>query len=215
MLVFTMSKGITKAISSINRCFFWKSSLNSHGICKVAWHKVIKSKLLGGLGLGSIHNKNLALMFKWLWNLDKGVVGDWQELILRKYRPHFTNGLPVFASSLSPTWRGMVSSISLNHNIAAPIQSNVGFKVGDGRNIRFWSDSWLGYVAHLQFMFPRLYDLSLQQSLRVAEVHNPTDNSINLSWRRPLQPRELCMCESLIAEVERGLVFSDGEDNKI
>jgi hypothetical protein len=65
---------------------------NSHGICKVAWHKVIKSKPLGGLGLGFIHSKNLALMFKWLWNLDKGVVGGWQELILRKYLPHFANG---------------------------------------------------------------------------------------------------------------------------
>jgi hypothetical protein len=82
MSVFTMPKGITKAISSINRCFLWKRTSNSHGICKVAWHKVIKSKPLGGLGLGSIHNKNLALMFKWLWNLDKRVVGGWQDLIL-------------------------------------------------------------------------------------------------------------------------------------
>ncbi|XP_061983093.1 uncharacterized protein LOC133702794 [Populus nigra] len=145
MSVFTMPKGITKAISSINRCFLWKSTSNSHGICKVAWHKVIKSKPLRGLGLGSIHNKNLALMFKWLWNLDKGVVGG----------------------SLSPTWRGMVSAISLNHSIAAPLQSNVGFKMGDERNIR------------------------------------------------PLRSREFCMRESLLAEVERGLVFSDGEDNKI
>jgi hypothetical protein len=64
-------------------------------------------------------------------------------------------------------------------------------------------------------MFPRLYNLSLQQSLSIAEVHNPTDKSINLSWRRPLRSRELCMRESLIAEVERGLIFSDGEDSKI
>jgi hypothetical protein len=210
-----MPKGITKAISSINRCFLWKGTSNSHGICKVAWHKVIKSKPLGGLGLGSIHNKNLALMFKWLWNLDKRVVGGWQDFILRKHRPYFVNGLPVFAGSLSPTWRGMVSAISLNHSISAPLQSNVGFRVGDGRNIRFWSNSWLGHAAPLQFMFPRLYNLSLQQYLSIAEVHNPSDNSINLSWRRPLRSHELCMRESLIAEVERGLVFSDGEDSKI
>jgi len=161
MSVFTMPKGITKAISSINRCFLWNGTSNSHGICKVAWHKVIKSKPLGGLGLGSIHNKNLALMFKWLWNLDKRVVGGWQDLILRKHQPYFVNGLPVFAGSLSPTWHGMVSAISLNHSISGPLQSNVGFKVGDGRNIRFWSDSWLGHAAPLQFMFPRLYNLSL------------------------------------------------------
>ena len=45
-----------------------------------------------------------------------------------------SDGFPVFAGSLSPTWCGMVSAISLNHSKAAPLQSNVGFKVGDGRN---------------------------------------------------------------------------------
>jgi len=67
----------------------------------VAWHKVIKSKSSRGLRLGSLHDKNLALL--WLWNLDKGVAGGWQDFILQKYQPHFTNGLPVFAGSLSPT----------------------------------------------------------------------------------------------------------------
>jgi hypothetical protein len=64
-------------------------------------------------------------------------------------------------------------------------------------------------------MFPRLYNLSQQESLSLTEVHSPTDTSLNLSWRRPLQSRELCKRESLIAEVECGLVFFDGEDNII
>jgi len=181
MSVFPMSKGITKVISSINRYFLWKGTSNSHGIYKVAWHKVIKNKFFGGLELGSLHNKNLALLFKWLWNLDKRVAGGWQDLILRKYRPHFTNGLPVFAGSLSPTWRGMVSAISLNQSIVIPLQSNVRFKVGDGRNIKFWTNSWLGFATPLQLLFPRLYNLSLQQSINLADVYSPTDTSLNLS----------------------------------
>jgi len=67
----------------------------------------------------------------------------------------------------------MVSAISLNHNIVASLQSNVGFKVCDGRNIRFWFDSLLGSATPLQFMFPRFYNLSLQQSLSIVEIHNP------------------------------------------
>jgi hypothetical protein len=55
-----MPKGINNVISSINRFFLWKGTSNSRGICKVAWHKVIKSKPFGNLGLGSLHNKNLA-----------------------------------------------------------------------------------------------------------------------------------------------------------
>ena len=65
MFVFPMIKGIINVKSSINRSFLWNSILNSHGICKVAWHKVIKSKSLGGLSLGSPYHKNLALLFKW------------------------------------------------------------------------------------------------------------------------------------------------------
>jgi hypothetical protein len=33
--------------------------------------------------------------------------------------------------------------------------------VGDGRNIRFWTDSWLGSATPLRLLFPRLYKLSL------------------------------------------------------
>jgi hypothetical protein len=175
----------------------------------VAWHKVIKSKSSGGLGLGSIHNKNLALLFKWLWNLDDGVAGGWQEHILLKYRPHFINGIPAFTGSLSPTWHDIVSAIFSTQNIANLLHANVGFNVGDGRNIRFWTDSWLGSATTLQLLFPRLYNLSLQQNTSLA------DTSFNLSWRRPLRPRENCMRESLIAEVQRGLIFSDGADCKL
>jgi hypothetical protein len=76
--------------------------------------------------LGSLHNKNLALLFKWLWNLNKGVALGWKDLIFQKYQPKFTNGLSMFAGSLSPTWRGMVSSISLNESIIIPLHSISG-----------------------------------------------------------------------------------------
>jgi hypothetical protein len=215
MSVFAMPKGIIKVISSLTRSFLWKGTSTSHGIFKVAWHKVIKSKSSSGLGLGSIHNKNLALLFKWLWNLDNGVVGGWQEHILLKYRPRFINGIPEFTGSLSPTWHSIVSAIFSTQNISNLLHANVGFKVGDGRNIRFWTDSWLGSITTLQLLFPRLYNLSLQQKSSLADICDLTDTSFNLSWRRPLQPRENCMRESLIAEVQRGLIFSDGADRKL
>ena len=142
----------------------------------MAWYKVVKCKSSGGLGLGSLYNKNLALLFKWLWNPDKGVAGGWQELI-----PYFMNGLPMFAGSLSPTWHGMVSVISSPQSIANLLNPNVGFKVGDERNIRFWTDSWLGSATTLQLLFPRRYNLSLQQKTSLADIYNSTDSSLNLS----------------------------------
>jgi len=82
MSIYYMPKGIINVISSINHSFLWSDSLNSHGNCNVALYKAIKSKSLGGLDLGSLYHKNLALLFKWVWNLDNGVARGWQEFIL-------------------------------------------------------------------------------------------------------------------------------------
>ena len=60
----------------------------------------------------------------------------------------------------------------------------------------------------------RLFNISLQQLVGLANVYSPIDNSVSLTWRRNLRSRKLCMREILIVEVERGLVFSGGEDSK-
>lgn len=128
-------------------------------------------------------------------------------------RTRATNGIPEFTGSLSPTWHGIVSAIFSTQNIANLLHANVGFKVGDGRNIQFWTNSWLGSATTLQLLFPRLYNLSLQQNTSFADIYNLTYISFNLSWRT-LRPGENCMRESLIAEVLRGLIFSNGADRK-
>jgi len=161
MFVFPIPKGITKTISSINRYSLWKGTSNSHGIYKVTWHKIIKSKPFGGLGLRSFHNKNFAMSFKWLWNLDKGMAWGWQELFLWKYMPYFYKWSSCVYKFFISNLASHCISNSLNHSIATPLQTNIEFKVGDERNIRFWTDSWLGFTTPLQFMFPRLYNLSL------------------------------------------------------
>lgn len=87
--------------------------------------------------------------------------------------------------------------------------------MGDGRNIRLWTDSWLGFATPLQLLFLRLYNLSLQQSISLADVYSLTDSLSNLFSRRSIRSCELCMRESLITEVEHSLVFFKGEDIKI
>jgi hypothetical protein len=57
----------------------------------------------------------------------------------------------------------------------------IGFKVGDGSNIRFWIDSWIGIPTPLQNFFPKLYNLYLQQSISLADVYSPADNLVSLS----------------------------------
>jgi hypothetical protein len=120
----------------------------------------------------------------------------------------------VFSVSFSPTWRGIVLTFSTRESIAIRLNSSIGFKVGDDTNVWSWIDSWLGTPAPLHNLFPRLFNLSLQQLVGHTNVYNPIDNSVSLTWRRNLRSHELCMREILIAAVERGLVFSRGEDSE-
>jgi len=48
------------------------------------------------------------------------------------------------------------------------------WKVGDGREISFWEDSWLNCGA-LKRVFPRLFSLSSAKAAKVAELGVWTD----------------------------------------
>jgi hypothetical protein len=66
MSMFLVLKGIIGSISTIIRKFFLSGNLDTFKICKVAWFKVIQPKSEGGLGLGSLYNKSMTLLLKWI-----------------------------------------------------------------------------------------------------------------------------------------------------
>lgn len=47
----------------------------------VSWTKVVASKKVDGLGVGSIKAQNLALLTKWQWRLKENFVGLCKECI--------------------------------------------------------------------------------------------------------------------------------------
>jgi len=75
MPMFLVFKDIIGSISTIIRKFFWSGSLDTFKMCKVAWFKVIQPKNGGGLGLGSLYNKSMTLLLKWIWHLEVGNSG--------------------------------------------------------------------------------------------------------------------------------------------
>lgn len=49
------------------------------------WNEVVKPKGAGGLGLGDLRLKNLALLEKWLWRFGKEKEALWRRVIVSKY----------------------------------------------------------------------------------------------------------------------------------
>jgi hypothetical protein len=62
----------------------------------------------GGLRIGSLLEKNKAMLFKWVWRLGTPGTSLWKEYICKSYAPIFTNGLPIFFQRLSGLWRGIM-----------------------------------------------------------------------------------------------------------
>lgn len=78
-----------------------------------------------------------------------------------------------------------------------------------------WHDMVSTIFTNESIIIPLKSNIGFKKSISLVDVYCLADNSVNLSWKRSLRSRELCMWESLFVEVERGLVFSEGEDIKV
>nr|GFA17279.1 RNA-directed DNA polymerase, eukaryota [Tanacetum cinerariifolium] len=67
MSIFTVPRGVLKALESIHNRFFNGADQSDHKITWVAWDKVLASKKKGGLGVSSFFALNRALLLKWVW----------------------------------------------------------------------------------------------------------------------------------------------------
>ncbi|GJX65451.1 hypothetical protein Tco_0299794 [Tanacetum coccineum] len=54
-------------LQSLRRRFFWSVKEDHRGITWVKWDSILVSPKYGGLGVGSLRAKNLALLGKWKW----------------------------------------------------------------------------------------------------------------------------------------------------
>ncbi|GJX79329.1 hypothetical protein Tco_0327478 [Tanacetum coccineum] len=67
--VFLLPKTVVKEINKILKNFLWNNEEVSRRNAKVAWKKICKPKIYGGLSLKDITVWNKALLVKHLWNI--------------------------------------------------------------------------------------------------------------------------------------------------
>lgn len=81
--------------------------------------------------------------------------------------------------------------------------SRVRRRVGNGRNICFWKDKWLGEEPFLT-LFPRLYSLSTQKEAKVGDmmVYQGGLRVWNTTWRRHPFLWEVNLIDNLMALLE-------------
>ncbi|RVW74669.1 putative ribonuclease H protein [Vitis vinifera] len=130
----------------------------------INWEVVCIQKEKGGLGIQKINLLNKALLGKWIWrfSFEKEIL--WKKVIGVKY------GHEVFG------WRTNEARGTFGVGVWKEILKeanwcwdNIGFKVGEGIKVNFWTNQWCGIEA-LSQTFPQLFALAVHRNATVNEV---------------------------------------------
>jgi hypothetical protein len=115
----------------------------------------------------------------------------WQDLLKRKYVKDGTIAQVEKKLGDSHFWSGLVtvkeSFLSLGH-----------FQLGNGKNIKFWEDKWIGNFS-LKELYPSLFTITGKKHISVALFFSTVP--LNISFRRGLVVNNLTYWHNLVARV--------------
>ena len=87
----------------------------------MSWKKAVLNKRNGGLGIGSLRNKNAALLLIWWWTFGKEKNALWRKVVLHKYNLESSCWFSSNGSRLKPSvvWNDITDGIRImcrDHN---------------------------------------------------------------------------------------------------
>nr|CCA65974.1 hypothetical protein [Beta vulgaris subsp. vulgaris] len=192
MSLFPIPKGVVEKINMITRRFLWSGCAEKKTLPPVSWKVVQLPKSRGGLNIGNVMHKNLAMLFKWIWRFFQEPNNLWCKVIKSKYN----YAAPLTISSLTiPKSGGPWSKIctAILNDQAAKSVMKIGLRkiIGNGGNTLFWLDPWIS--SHpLKILYPRLFSIAIHPNASVA-AHGFWEGYFwvwSFSWRRNLRPRD-------------------------
>ncbi|GKB64193.1 RNA-directed DNA polymerase, eukaryota [Tanacetum coccineum] len=102
--LFRMPRTVCNKLEAMRSKFFWGAEDTNRKIHWVKWDLVLASKDRGGLGFGSLHSLNLALLYKWRWRFHNHHNALWAKIIKNLY--HFSSEAQGWnGSSFAWNWR--------------------------------------------------------------------------------------------------------------
>jgi len=135
----------------------------------VKWDVVMQQKSAGGLGVGDLAVKNVALLFKWWWRFADEEEPLWKKVIQSIHK----EGKGIIPSSsvtrYTGPWQTVKKMINDKQPMSIKFMQNLQVEVGDGERTKFWKDPWIqnGLIMNL---FLDLYAISSQQNTVIASM---------------------------------------------
>ncbi|KAJ4796181.1 RNA-directed DNA polymerase (reverse transcriptase)-related family protein [Rhynchospora pubera] len=139
--------------------FFW-SSKEQRKMPMIAWRKITKPKMCGGLGLRDFHCLNKAFNLKCLWKLATNSSALWVQIAKAKYLRNESVWSSTRRSRCTTLWKALMDA-------RQNIQQHIVWQLGDGTKCQAFGQPWHG-LWHLTSP-----SSSRQNNLLVSDLVNP------------------------------------------
>ncbi|XP_022032257.1 uncharacterized protein LOC110933335 [Helianthus annuus] len=169
-----------------NRLSTWKAKTLSMGGGRLT---LINSVL----GISRLKEVNEALLVRWGWRYRAESQNLWCKLVEACHCKKNQMSFLPFNNNISGCWKNIVNLISKVKINGRGLNYIIKGKVGNGVDIRFWIDIWVGDLLFWE-RWPKLFGLELFKLCRVAERLDITRGNGVFKWqwsRQPVSDQEL------------------------
>lgn len=131
-----LPRAICDEVDKKVRGFLWGDTEEKKRMHLVAWEKVTKPKVEGGLGIRPMRKTNAAFLAKLGWRVLAEKDTLWSRVMRAKYCDNRCD-VDMFQAraDASNAWKGIVENINV-------VQKGVNMAVGNGRRTFFWHHRW-------------------------------------------------------------------------
>ncbi|GMI89291.1 hypothetical protein HRI_002598400 [Hibiscus trionum] len=210
--LFPMPNSVSLKLSKLIVNFLW-GSLEKRSIHWIKWETLCLPKEAGGLGLMDFDNMSEALRSKWLWRYGSEPNALWRKFVAALYEQDSSSMLPenLKTTNKSWVWRGIIRPLTNKDSV---FSRNIHFSVGNGKRIKFWSETWIGNTP-LKELFPRMYALAVNKSGVIAEFGHFEDGIWlwKIEFRRRTFDWENEVREAFFDLISSGKLCQDISDN--
>ncbi|XP_071688191.1 uncharacterized protein [Rutidosis leptorrhynchoides] len=188
--LFRAPSSVINKLEGLRRLFFWGGSGESKKLSWVKWEDVLCPFEGGGLNIGSLRAKNLALLAKWWWRFLNDKHSLWSKTISSLYgRDGGLGNHSSIGSGKGAIWKNISKARIIVDNLDIHFTNSFVKVVCKGDECLFWHDKWLdGY--RLKDKFGRLYNLDRNKDALVKNrcVKDESGNC-SFSWDCLRNPR--------------------------
>ncbi|XP_060668083.1 uncharacterized protein LOC132799665 [Ziziphus jujuba] len=149
MSCFKLPKKLIKDLTGLMTRFWWGSYAGKRGLPWKNWMQLTQPKSQGGLGFRSLDEFNRALLAKQCWRIVRNPSSLLARVVKAKYFPRCSFWEAGIGRQPSHSWRSLVWGRRI-------LETGGIWRVGDGKSIRIYKDSWLPGVGPSRILSPRI-----------------------------------------------------------